>query len=262
MAALITVTPRAVPGQQGSGLTKVATLPEFEAATIKPIDPKAGGAVGFYGRSGGRVFLGYATVKMLVYYAFNVQYFQIVGGPDWVSSEKYEIEAVPPDASPSRTIRTASFNAEPTQEQRQMLQSLLATRLAFKYHKTISEGPVYILTRGKGKLQLHEPKDKEADPRAIVRFKPGNVIDGSAIGTNTSTAYIATMLSGYLQQPVLDQTGIQGTFDYELPPDDPTNQDVTVAVVSVMQRLGLKLEKGKGPVETVMIDYVEHPSPN
>lgn len=249
----------ASPSASSQSAPAAGNLPAFDAATIKPPDPGAGGRrAGFYGEPGGRVFFG-GRVRWLIEFAFNLQDYQISGGPNWTSSQWFEINAVPPETSHSRNIKAP--NAEPTPEQRLMLQSLLHDRFGFKFHFETKEREVYILTRGKKPLQLKPPKDPAADPRAIVVIKPG-VIDGEAIGTNTTTDYLAVRLSSYLRLPVLNQTGITGSYDYYLPPDDPENTDAVAAVLRVVDRLGLKLEHGRGPIQTLVIDSVEQPSQN
>jgi uncharacterized protein (TIGR03435 family) len=232
----------------------------FDAATIKPPDPKAPSRVsGFYGYPGGRVFFG-GYIKWLVEFAFNLQDYQVAGGPDWVSSLWFEINAVPPEASLSRNIKLQ--NAEPTSEQRLMLQSLLLDRFGFKYHLEMKEGKVYILSRGSKALQLKPPKDPDADPRAIVINKVGDIWDGEAEGTNTTTDYLTLQLSRYLQFPVLNQTGITGSYDYYLPPDDPENNERVTAVRSTVDRLGLKIKRGRGAIQHLVIDHLEMPSEN
>jgi uncharacterized protein (TIGR03435 family) len=148
-----------------------ANLPSFDAATIKPPDPAAPyRKSGFYGEPGGRVFFG-GNMKMLIECAFNPQHYQVAGGADWNSSQWFEINAVPPETSSSLNIKVE--NAEPTSEQRLMLQSLLADRFGFQYHFETKEGKVYILTRGAKPLQLKPPKDPASDPRAVVWMKSG-----------------------------------------------------------------------------------------
>jgi uncharacterized protein (TIGR03435 family) len=237
-----------------------ANLPAFDAATIKPPDPGAAWRkVGFYGEPGGRIFFG-GKLKMLVEYAFNLQEYQVTGGPEWITSHWFEINAVPPDSSASRRIKVR--NAEPTAEQRLMLQSLLRDRFGFKFHLESKDGEVYILTRASKSLQLKLPKDPEADPRAVVVMKAGGIADGEAFGANTTMEYMAQMLSHYLQLPVVDETGISGSYDYNLPPNDPENHDPMAAVLSVVDRLGLTIKRGRGPIQTLVVDHVEQPSEN
>jgi len=224
-------------------------LPTFEAATIKP---GAARQSGFYGEPGGRIFFG-GTLKMLLYYAFNLPDNQFAGNPN--DSKWFEINAVPPETSPSRQIKVA--NAEPTPEQRLMLQGLLRDRLSLKYHFATKEGEVYILTRGSKPLELKPPKDPSSDPRVIVRGT-----DGEALGYNTTTDYLAERLSYYLGPPVLNETGMAGSYDFYLPPDDPGNQDFDIAVLRAVDRLGLKIKRGRRPVKTLIIDHIQQPSVN
>lgn len=121
---------------------------------------------------------------MLAMFAFNLQYYQITGGPDLTASQWFEINAVPPETSPSRQIKVP--NAEPTPEQRLMLQSLLRDRFGFRFHFETKEGEVFILKRGSKPLQLKPPKDPTSDPRAIVVIKQGGIADGEAEGINTT----------------------------------------------------------------------------
>lgn len=228
----------------------------FEVATIKPVDPKGGGAVGFYSRPGGRVFLGYASMKMILYYAFHIQEYQISGGPDWIGTDKYNIEAVPPDTAASRSAKQPDIAATPSDEQRKMLQNLLADHFALKLHRETREGEVYILTRGGKKLQLDPPLHPDGDARENISA------DGKGFGENISMAFLAEMLSTYLGMPVLDQTGITGTYDFQLPAVDPENHDYPAAILDAMRRLGLELKKGKGPVDTLVIDHIERPTEN
>jgi len=143
-----------------------------------------------------------------------------------------------------------------------MLQSLLRDRFGLKFHFETREGEVYILTRGTKPLQLKPPKDTASNPRAIVIIKQGVIADGEAVGTNTTTDYLALRLSGYLRLPVLNETGITGSYDYYLPPDDPDNQDVATEVLRVVDRLGLKIKRERGPIKTLVIDHIQQPSEN
>jgi uncharacterized protein (TIGR03435 family) len=237
-----------------------ANLPSFDAATIKPRDPtaRARPVAGFYGQPGGRIFYG-GDIKILVECAFDLQDYQVAGGPGWLYSQQFEINAVPPENSPSRTLK--GHNKEPTVEQRLMLQSLLRDRFGFKSHIITKDGTIYLLTRGSKPLQLRPPEDTTADPRAIVIDK-GGIIDGEALGTNTTIDYLAQRLGRYLRIPVLNETGITGSYDFHLPPNDPENQDIFTAVRSVVDRLGLKIKRGRGPIQTLVIDEVKQPSEN
>ena len=78
----------------------------------------------------------------------------------------------------------------------------------------------------------------------------------------SSYDYLALRLSKDLRLPVLNETGITGSYDYYLPPDDPDNQDVATTVLRVVDRLGLKIKRGRGPIKTLVIDHIQGPSEN
>jgi uncharacterized protein (TIGR03435 family) len=135
-------------------------LPEFEVASVKPSNPKGGGAIGCFTYPGGRVTVGNSTLEMLIEYAFGVQQFQISGGPPWIHDDRFNLEAIPPSTSKSSAAKPPSPKAPLNQEQREMLQALLLDRFQLKIHHEAKTGPVYLLTIGKGPLKLKEAKDK------------------------------------------------------------------------------------------------------
>ena len=253
--------PAAGHAQSPASATAATESPQFDAATIKHRYPNDSNPystrAGFYGDPGGRVFIG-SDATYLIQLAYSLQSYQINGGPDWVNSEWFLLNAVPPDNSPSRnqTIRTP----EPTAEQRQMLRSLLRDRFGLQYHFETKEGEVYLLTRGSKPLQFVPPEKPDGASYAVVFMRQGGIVDGEAQGTNTTVDYLATRLSYYLRLPVLNQTGVTGSWDFHLKPVDPDNHDLETGVYSVVDRLGLKIKRGRGPIQTLIIDHIDHPS--
>jgi uncharacterized protein (TIGR03435 family) len=230
--------------------------PAFEVATIKPMNPNVSEQIGFACYPGGKVTIGRASLKILVGMAFNVQSFQVAGGADWTGSAGYNVVAWPPDTSESRTAQQPLVKATPTEEQREMLKSLLEDRFGLKVHREYRRGSVYILSKGRKTLMLQEPKYKDADPRAALGP------NGVALGQNVSMKFLANTWGPWLERPVLDQTGLTGSYDFKLAPDDPANQDIVAATIGAIDRLGLKLTAGKGPIETIVIDSAHEPTPN
>jgi uncharacterized protein (TIGR03435 family) len=143
-----------------------------------------------------------------------------------------------------------------------MLQTLLADRFKLKFHRETKEGPVYLLVKGNKELKLQDAKNKDDYPWAGSIAGGGIAGDGLA-GINISMPLLATRLSWYLRRPVLDRTGLTGSYDFkfEYASDDPRAERIASIFASV-QGIGLKLEAAKGPVETVVIDYAEKPSAN
>lgn len=233
-------------------------LPSFEAATIKPAGTLH--RSGFQSYPGGRVQFEGIAVKELMSYAFDIQEFQISGGPTWTGDDRYDLSAVPPDSSASRTAIQPPILRTPSPEQQEMLQSLLLERFGLHFHWETKDSPVYILSRGKKPLALEEQKDKEHSGCAV--FLRGDIADGEVRCANASMDQLARVLGQNLDLPVINRTGIDGRYDLHVLPFDPSNHEIITAMVGAMDRLGLKLERNRGPVKTLVIDSVTRPTAN
>lgn len=239
-----------------------ASPPAFEVASVKPaqgILPYSG----FFTYPGGRIIASWCTLKQLILVAFDVQAFQVSGGPRWINEDKFDIEAKPPGSSKSSKAAPPNPKLPPNDEQRRMLQTLLADRFQLTFHRETREGPVYLLVMGTKRLKLRDAKDKDAYPWA--GSVPGGAIDGDGLaGISISMTQLAARLSGYLGRPVLDRTGLDGSFDFEYkyPSDGPDYGDVIPSIFASVQGIGLKLDAVRGPVETIVIDRAVKPSAN
>ncbi len=107
-----------------------------------------------------------------------------------------------------------------------------------------------------------EPAKDRTRPEAASIMDKGDKIDGEAFGLNTTIANLAQEIGGLMDRPVIDQTGIMGSYDFHLLPFDTSNTDMNTAIFKDMERLGLKLKPGKGLVETVVIDSASRRTPN
>jgi uncharacterized protein (TIGR03435 family) len=243
--------------QQPSARPKV----EFEVASVKP-SPASGELGGVHTYPGGRVALRGCTLQYLVEQAFGLQPFQVSGGPPWTQDERFDIDAKPPASSKSSKSMPANSKTPPNEEQRQMLQSLLADRFALKYHRETREGPVYLLLKGNKALKLVDSKDKDAYPWA-GGIRGGMITGDGLAGINESMPDLAKRQSPYLHRPVLDRTELSGSFDFrsEYSSDDE-RPDVVAMILASVQDLGLKLAASKGPVDTIVIEHAEKPSAN
>ncbi len=232
----------------------------FEVVSVKPSTGREVGGVHVF--PGGRIEFRGCTPGYLIQQAFQLQHFQVSGGPAWLQDDRYDIDAKPPAASKSSQYMPPYQKAPMIAEQRQMLLQLLTERFQFQFHRETREGPVYMLVRGNKPLHMSDSKDKGEFPWAgAVRGGPP-FADGIQ-GINESMADLAWRLTGALGKPVLDRTGISGSFDFraEYPSGDPRPDIVDVILTSV-QELGLKLQSSRGPVETIVVDHIERPSAN
>ena len=203
---------------------------------------------------------------------------QVVGGPAWINSEGYDIEAKP------------GRNTDPKQEWL-MWQTLLADRFKLRLHRETRELPIYFLTAAKNGFKL--PAAKEAGcvsfpPGTKPHYVPGKVdcgyvsgpLAGYTIGSlhiegrKVHMADLIRELAFVLDRPVLDKTEFTGEFDLHLSftPDEalmelsgfggPADPNLPNIFAALEEQLGLKLVPAKGPVEVLVIDHAERPTEN
>lgn len=149
---------------------------------------------------------------------------------------------------------------------RQMLEALLIDRFQLKFHRESKNGTVYLLERNGKQLKLQ--------PASAVPAEEGPTANTfGSIGwadhwvlQDTTMAHLAKFSADiYIHSPVLDRTGLVGAFDYRSPNnEDPENffADQVGSFKNMIQEAGLRLTPTKGPVEYLVIDHAEKPSPN
>jgi uncharacterized protein (TIGR03435 family) len=232
--------------------TALFAQPAFEVASITSTTNEIGGVHNY---PGGRIGVRGCTVEQLIQQAFNIQRFQVSGGPGWMRADRYDIDAKPPDSAKSRQSMPAYQKVPINAEQRQMLQSLLVDRFGLRFHHETREGSVYLLEKGTKPLKWTDSKNKDEFPWASI------VADGLR-GENENMLDLAWRLSDMLAVPVIDKTGIAGSFDFHIPYEAGQDADLVLAIQATLRDLGLKLEQSKGPVDTIVIESVARPSEN
>jgi uncharacterized protein (TIGR03435 family) len=262
IAYLFLLSAVVLPAKSQEAKMPVQQRAEFEVASVKPSGPR--GMIGWLVYPGGRVVIGHSTLQMLIEYSFDVQPFQVSGGPAWMRDYqyRYEIEARSPSTSKSSKASPSTPKAPLNEEQREMLQALLIDRFQLQFHRETRQGPVYHLTLAKGALKLKEVKDK--GEFEWVGSLQGAAINGDGLaGKNISMPVLAQRLSWYLKKPVFDQTGLKGFFDFRVDyATDEAQPDVISCIVTSLQGIGLKLKPSQGPAETIVVDHAEKPSAN
>ena len=253
-----------VPAQSQAAQATI-TLPEFVVASVKPSNVKVKEPVaGIFKYPGGEVRARYLTLGVLLKIAFDVQPFQIVGGPAWIHDDLYDIDAQGPVSSKLSGLSPLSLNSPLTEEQRLMLQSLLISRFQLAFHRENKTGPVYLLEKVSKRPKLHSPRKTDAVP--WVGSNIGGPVNGDGIaGQNVSMPLLAIRLSRYLQCPVLDKTELNGEYDfkYVYANNNPNSEREFVdSILTSVQALGLRLRPSTAPVDTIVIDNAEKPSPN
>lgn len=246
-----------------AGSQERATAPAFEVISVKPsaMDSRTAG-IGFFTYPGGRVVGNMCKLDYLIQLAFNLQPFQIEGGPGWIHTDRFDLEAKPPAGSKASEARPNSPKLPPNAEQRAMLQALLEDRFQLRFHRDIREGSVYLLQRNGKPLGLRPAADPSAYPWVGSVAGAAIARDGMK-ATNASMQVLVERLSGWLDRPVLDRTNLDGSYDfqYAYPPGEQA-QDVATGVIDSLREIGLKLEAGKAPVEKLVIDGAQRPAAN
>jgi uncharacterized protein (TIGR03435 family) len=242
-AALMFLTSCTVCGQSAR------SLPTFEVASVKPGRPGDARGSTFQFTPGGGLKVTNGSLKGIIEMAYDVRDFQISGGPGWLSSRPWDISA-----------RSASD--EDTFETRRRLQALLAQRFQLRVHRETRELTAFALTVAKSGSKLVE--GESANTPAGIRSGCGQMT-----GARASMVNLALYLSRQLERPVLDHTGLSGRYDFHLEwtPDSgpcaaPADGDGPSIFTALQEKLGLKLESTKSPVEVIVIDYAERADDN
>lgn len=228
--------------------------PSFEVASIKP--SKTSGKPSLRVFPGGRTVATNATLKYLIGLAYGVRDYQIIGGPQWIDSAEYDIEAKPPEAfQPSLSTRTYAMKT---------LQSLLEDRFQLTILRTTKELPLYTLTVSKSGSKMKERTQPE-NP-SDMKMTGGR---GLMVGQGLPIEIVVESLSSVLGRPVKDATGLRGFYDFRLQwtPDDidpnSTGADGGPSLFAALQeQLGLRLEAGRGPVDAFTVESAMQPSEN
>jgi uncharacterized protein (TIGR03435 family) len=235
--------------------------PTFEVATIKPSKPDEPGKM--LTVRGARFSTVNTTTADLINFAYDVQAKQVVNAPGWVESDKFDIDAQPdiPGTPNDRQLKA-------------MVQKLLADRFQLKFHEDKKEMSAYVLTIGKNGSKLTK---SEGDPNGLpaLFFRQLGYL---TVRNATMGNFVHLMQSAVLDRPVVDHTGLEGKWDFNLKwtPDESQFAGMGVKVpppsdaadappplfTAIQEQIGLKLESGKAPVPVLVLDRLEKPSPN
>ena len=253
----------------------------FEVASVKP-NTSGDGRVMLGVQPGGRFTATNVPLRMLLRQAYDVQDFQVVGGPDWLASDRFDVIAKAPEGEITFELM------------RPMLRTLLAERFKLRVHNETREMPVYDLVKARSDGTLGPnltPSTVDCATALGGRQgggpppappQPGQRVDcGFIIGLGRMSVggmpieQLARDLSPMVGRVVLDKTGLTGNYSYELtyapeqlgggPPPllngaPPTFDPNLPSIFTALQeQLGLKLDSARGPVEVLVIDRAERP---
>ena len=215
---------------------------QFDAASVKPAAADNEGRPGRLQFTPGRVFGTNVSARQIILEAYRVKSYQLIGGPAWLDSARFDIEA------------KADTPATETQL-RPMLQSLLGERFQLVVHRDTREMPVYALKVAKGGPRLREVKEGQPKPPP-PRTEPGALMVEYSIRTLQEFADSLSRVNE-IGRPVLNQTGLEGSYAFDLQlfaGDD--------LLTMVQERCGVKFEPQRAMVEIIVVDRVQRPEGN
>jgi uncharacterized protein (TIGR03435 family) len=261
---------------------------EFEVASVRPAPINASGqekvALGVH-IDGSHLRIASFSLRDLIVRAYGVKAAQVTG-PDWIPSERYDVNATLPAGSTGDDIPL-------------MLQALLADRFKLKIHREKKEFPVYALILGKSPLKLTEdPLDPEtADSKGAVNAAATGSAAGVSVNLGRGAYYtfadnqfeakkmsvnqLCLQLERYVDRPIINMTDLNGTYDvtFKLTPEDYQAMLIRVAVNSgvvlppqvlqyaegnassslfdAIQQSGLKLDARKAPLDLIVVDRAQ-----
>jgi uncharacterized protein (TIGR03435 family) len=247
-ACVLAFLPRS-PAQSQNGIS-----PSFEVASIRPHNTPVT-TVGI-SVSGSRVTVVAYGLLGLLMDAYKLEPYQIIGGPKWMDSDRFDIAA-----------KAEGDGAPAPAQVGQMLQSLLADRFHLQVHRGTRELPLYVLVVGRAGSKMRA-SDTDAAPSFSMRSSGG--LTDIRVSKGTMEQLAKQLSSAGAGRPVLDRSGLRGSYDFELrwSPDLSAAPNVSEAsrtpslFTAIQEQLGLRLEATKGPVQVLVIDHVEKPSEN
>lgn len=228
----------AVACSQTPGATPVSAA-AFDVASVKPsVSPSGGGSLRWGPAS---VSARNVTLRRLVLQAYGLeQYYQILGGPAWSSADRYDVDA-------------KAASAVAPDQLRQMLRALLSERFRLVTHREERQVSGYALVVGKKGPKVYHPGDARnpaTNPAHAQRLP---------VTMKNLAAYVAKMWD----QPVVDETGLEGVYEVVLSWPEERDPDVTENMRRALEPEGLELEaRSRVPVEYLVIDRASKPAPN
>jgi uncharacterized protein (TIGR03435 family) len=256
-------------------------LLSYEVATVKPLAPDVASIMVRLPPGGS---LSPLSIRRYIMNAYGAVYpAQIVGGPDWLNKDAYDIKGKVPEELESALQKMT--RDERINKTRIMQQSLLADRFHLKAHFETRVLPVYELVPAKNGLKITavpappetKPGDSPMPPDTDFPLPPGSsrtalnsnglrVLNAHAIKMQLLTRIIAGDIG---DRPIVDHTGFTGDFDITdltwapLGDAGPTSEsDASSIQGSLKQKLGLGFVSARDPIEVLVIDSIEPPTPN
>jgi uncharacterized protein (TIGR03435 family) len=188
-------------------------------------------------------------MRFLILDTFRVQKEQIAGGPGWLDTDRFDIEA--------KTGKPEKLSQDQVPP---LLENLLAERFHFRFHRETRDLTVNLLDIDKTGPKLKPSANGTATDMSVNQGPGKSQLTGSGVPMQSLAAYLGL----FLDRIVVDRTGLKGNYDLTLEwsPDQTNDIAAPSLFTALREQLGLRLYSGRAPVETIVIDNVEKPSEN
>jgi len=226
-----------------------------------PVGPCTAGPIQIDPR---RFAAGRVTTLRLITWAYSIRDCRpelglVSGGPSWIRSESFDVQAVLPEGTPSYSLQQLT-NGEALKLQL-MLQTMLIDRFKLTVRReTVEMRVLNLVVARPGKIQpAKEQSSAEFPPRGTLLMS-----NGVFQGTSIPMSMLVAVLQARLENFVVDKTSLTGLFDIRIPVElEPSTLVMPPdAIPQVLDGLGLKVESGRAPVQVLVIDRVEEPTEN
>jgi len=201
--------------------------------------------------SGPRLIITAYGLPGLLMTAYGMDRFQIVGGPNWIDSDRFDI-----------TVKAAGQETLTSAQVRLLIQTLLVQRFQLRAHRETQDVPAYDLVIAKSGLRI---KPSTSTLPTSMRLGNRGTLAELVVLQGTLDQFAKYLSGAGIGRPVVNRTELSGGYDFTLKwaPDGAGNTDGGVSIFTAIQeQLGLKLESGKAPAVVMVIDSAEKPSGN
>jgi uncharacterized protein (TIGR03435 family) len=221
-------------------------------STVKPSDPAQDSTSGI--RTGhGRLDGENVTVKRCIIGAYEIGPHEVVGGPDWINTETFDISAKSDQLIDDDHVLDLMF------------QRLLADRFKLVLRTETRTTSAYVLEVEKKGAKVQRAHGGDA----YTGLSSGGHGSNSLDARNTDMKLFARVLARKMDLPVVDESGLKGTFDFKLHwtsdaaiADNQGGRDSVSIFTALQEQLGLRLRSTKAPVQVLVVDHVERPTPD
>jgi uncharacterized protein (TIGR03435 family) len=217
------------------------SVPTFDVSSVKPSKGISQGVI--HRMDVGTISVSSMTLSEMIQLFYSVKQLQVIGGPSWVRSERYDITGK--DSTLTKYPEKATAN-----DGHKKMRALLEDRFHLALHHETREMPALALQVNKKKNFIDAPCAKE------YRLQHGLVKGAIRISS------LVALLKSELETPVIDETNLNACYEFNATWAIDPNNVSDPSVITAMHDIGFRLKRSRARVDVLVIDKAEHPSPD